>query len=174
MGRRLFDEPMLAGAENQKQFQGLLLRHFQEKRDREFSLDRLGRSGVDRTVVKYLAPRAEAAGQKLKPAKLFHGWAVIRASLISNAPTGASMPLTPSPIAGTDLNDNIYHAHATLPEGDAYSIALHLRHLFTSHGSVLPHVQHASPPHRGFMSRVRLRLNRLFQTIVVAARLLRK
>ena len=64
IGRRLFDEPLLAGADDQRKFAGLDLRNFEEKRDREFSVDRLGRTGKERAVIKYLNPRANAAALK--------------------------------------------------------------------------------------------------------------
>jgi hypothetical protein len=137
LGRRLFDEPMLAGVQTQPNYQGLLVRHFQEKRDREFSLDRLGRSSVDRRVTSYLAPKANVAGQTMSPAKPFHGWAVLRAGVLLNPPSGTPYPLTPSPVAGSELVENIYHAHLILPEGnDDMAIALRLRWLFTSKGTV--------------------------------------
>ena len=140
VGRRLFDEPMLAGATDQKAFGGLILRNFEENRDREFSLDRLGRTGVDRKVVSYLLPRANAAATRFVPHRSFDGWAVLRARVLENPPKGLGLPVTASPIAGDGVDENIYHAHATLPESqDAhqrYSSALHLRHLFASHGTV--------------------------------------
>jgi hypothetical protein len=44
-----------------------------------------------------------------------------------------------SPIAGKDLDENIYHAHAVVPESlDYYFAALHLRELFETGGSIEP------------------------------------
>lgn len=79
------------------------------------------------------------------------------------------MAVTPSPIAGSELDANIYHAHATLPENEtSYSIALHLRHLFTTQGRVSQHVQQSSlqnggPIHR-LLSGLGTLLNRFLQT----------
>ena len=81
---------MLAARMMEPKFSGLDLRHFEEKRDREFSLDRLGRSGIDRAVTGYLTPRAEAAGRQLRPAKTFDGWAVLRARQLQQPPVGSS------------------------------------------------------------------------------------
>lgn len=140
LGRRLFDEPMLAGVQNPKAFGGLDLRNFQEKRDREFSLDRLGRTGIDKKVLNYLSPRAKAASTKFNPPKSFDGWAVLRADVIVKPPVGAGFPLYPSPIAGVGLEENSYHAHALLPESteaDArYRTALHMRHIFGTYGAI--------------------------------------
>jgi hypothetical protein len=137
LGRRLFDEPLLAGAADQAQFNGLDLRNFQEKRDQEYSLDRLGRSGVERRVRTYLLPRATQAASKFHDPKRFDGWAVLRARELTNARVGASVHVEPSPVAGVGLDENIYHAHALRPEDkEDYSFALHLRHLFTMYGQV--------------------------------------
>lgn len=79
IGRRLFDEPLLTGAEDQEPFQGLRVDHFLEKRDRETSLDRLGRSSIERKVVNILRKLAEEAGKKLAEPQGFNGWAYVRA-----------------------------------------------------------------------------------------------
>jgi hypothetical protein len=138
VGRRMFDEPMLAGAQDQPAFQGLLLRHFEERRDREFSLDRLGRTGIDKGVVRYLRPRADADGQNRTPLRAFNGWAVLRAKVLADPPLGNhQMLVIASPITGDDLAENVYHAHVLLPDAETwYQNALHLRHLFTSQGTV--------------------------------------
>jgi len=140
LGRRLFDEPMLAGVQSPKLFGGLDLRNFQEKRDREFSLDRLGRTGIDKRVLQYLVPRAKAASTKFKTPKSFDGWAVLLADVIVKPPVGLGFSLHPSPIAGDGLDENNFHAHALLPESiepdDRYRTALHLRHLFGTHGTI--------------------------------------
>jgi hypothetical protein len=135
LGRRLFDEPLLTGAGDQHDFSGLDLRNFQEKRDNEYSLDRMGKSGIDRSVVSYLAPRATHAGTKYNPAKSFDGWAVIGARRLRQA--NPEVKFKPSPISGSGLEENPYHAHAVRPDNllDIY-FALHLRHLFVSHGTI--------------------------------------
>jgi len=149
LGRRLFDEPMLAGATNQKPFSGLLLRHFEETRDLEFSLDRLGRTGVDLSAIRYLVPRADAAAAKLTPIRAFDGWFVIKADYLQRPKHGPAFPVTPSPEMSPGLNENRYHAHATLPAtADSYTCALHLKYLFEQHGKPQPAVRTTSsnPP----------------------------
>lgn len=146
IGRRLFDEPLLAGADDQRKFAGLDLRNFEEKRDREFSVDRLGRTGKERAVIKYLNPRANAAALKFKPPKRFNGWTVLRAKnfavAVHNFP---AMPVTASPIRGDELEENIFHAHLVLPAGkDHYETALHLRHLFSNGEIVVQQTRVAS------------------------------
>lgn len=61
----MFDEPMLAGSAGQPSYTGLLLTHFEETRGDDYSIDRLGRSSIDKRVVNYVKPRAEAAGRSL-------------------------------------------------------------------------------------------------------------
>ena len=142
VGRRLFNEPMLAGAQDQKPFAGLDYRHFEEKRDGEVSLDRLGRSSVEKAVVEYLRPRACGAGTRFHPPKPFNGWIVLKARQFGKPPTAQSkyaLSVNASPITGSDLDENIYHAHVSTPENvDAYSMALHLRQLFATHGMPAP------------------------------------
>jgi hypothetical protein len=137
LGRRLFDEPLLAGGADQAPFNGLDLRNFQEKRDREYSLDRLGRSSVEPKVLTYLLPRATQAASKFRDPKRFDGWAVLRARELTKARVGANVWIEPSPVAGRGFDENIYHAHALRPEDkEDYSFALHLRHLFTAYGQI--------------------------------------
>jgi hypothetical protein len=136
VGRRLFDEPMLAGAKDQKQFAGLDLRHFHETRSAEFSVDRVGRSGIEPSVINYLTPKAEAASAKFKTPKRFNGWAVLKVDYLQNPPRGNKLTVVASPINGYDLDENIFHAHVVLPGVGDYQTALHLRHLFTTYGEV--------------------------------------
>lgn len=139
LGRRLFDEPMLVGVTNQKNFGGLLLRHFEETRDVEFSLDRLGRTGIDQSAVRYLNPRAEAAGTRFKPQRAFNGWAVVKADYLRKPHRGPALELVASPIKGDGLEENHHHAHAVLPSlENAYANALHLRQVFVQYGSIHP------------------------------------
>jgi hypothetical protein len=135
LGRRLFDEPLLVGAGDQRDFSGLDLRNFQEKRDNEYSLDRMGKSGIDRSVVSYLLPRATHAGTKYSPAKSFDGWAVIGARRLRQA--NPKVEFKSSPVSGSGLEENPYHAHAVRPDNllDIH-FALYLRHLFVLHGTV--------------------------------------
>jgi len=146
LGRRLFDEPMLAGATKQKPFTGLLLRHFEETRDLEFSLDRLGRTSVELAVVRYLMPRVDAAANKFRPPKAFDGWFVIKAEFLKKPKQGPPFPVTPSPDMRAGLDENRYHAHATLPAtADTYTNALQLKYLFEQHGKPQPAVRSTSP-----------------------------
>src|SRR4051812_36837447 len=87
VGRRLFDEPMLTGAQDQNaSYDGLDLRNFEERRDGEVSLDRLGRSNIENQVVSYLLPRAHAAAAKFKSPKTFSGWFTVVVRHIEKQP----------------------------------------------------------------------------------------
>ena len=136
LSRRLFDEPLLVGAKDQKPFGGLLLSNFEETRDDQFSLDRLGRTGVDKAVVRHLRPLADAAARTFHSAKRFDGWAVLSARRLVIPVKGVLLPLVASP-----ENDNPYHAHLATQDLLAsepfrhYHIALHLKELFTGQGS---------------------------------------
>jgi hypothetical protein len=150
LGRRLFDEPALAGAHDQKPIPRLDLRHFEEKRDGQVSLDRLGRTSVEKAVVGYLRPRCDRAGTRFRPPKAFNGWAVLTARKFGSppAPPGWALTVVASPENGADLDENIYHAHvSTPPNKDNYSMALHLRHLFEAHGTTERITAQAPPQH---------------------------
>jgi hypothetical protein len=136
LGRRLFDEPLLAGAQDQSPPIGLLdIRNFQEKRDREYSLDRLGKTGIDRSVKSFLLDLANDAATKFSPPKSFNGWAIIRANQFAKA--NPTVPCVASRITGEGTRENPYHAHALRPENTAeIHFALQLRHLFNAHGSI--------------------------------------
>jgi hypothetical protein len=136
LGRRLFDEPLLAGAQDQEPFPGLDLNHFLEKRDGEVSLDRLGQSGVDRRVVNYLRPMAGNAGGRFRPPKRFDGWSVLKAHHLSNPRRGDAASVVPSPLPGPEPEANIYHAHVEPGSNNPFQMALHLRHLFTAYGTI--------------------------------------
>ena len=72
IGRRLFNEPKLSGAPDQKAFKGLNLSNFMETRGKEFSCDRLGRSSLEADVIEYLVERCEHhSSERALP---FHGW----------------------------------------------------------------------------------------------------
>jgi hypothetical protein len=151
LGRRLFDEPSLAGAQDQKTIARLNLRHFEERRDGQVSLDRLGRTNVDKSVVRYLRPRADGAGTRFRPPKAFNGWAVLTARKFGSppapAPAGYALTVIASPESGADLDENTYHAHISMPPNmDYYSMALHLRQLFEAHGTIERVAKHAAPP----------------------------
>jgi hypothetical protein len=138
LGRRLFDEPLLAGAEDQKPFAGLHFSHFEEKRDGKVSLDRLGQSSIDRKVLNYLRPLANCFAASFQPPKQFNGWSVIRAYILSHPPRGEAVSVIPSPETGPEHMANIYHAHVVPGSMDSYIMALHLRQLFADYGNVKP------------------------------------
>jgi len=113
IGRRLFDEPMLAGAINQRQWSGIKVNHFQESRDREYSLDRLGASSIDPRVVRYVAARAERHALTRTGTNRFDGWVYVKAKDLV-----PFFDLHASGINGdeNDLDANLYHAHVLRPE----------------------------------------------------------
>lgn len=136
IGRRIYDEPMLAGATDQNPFAGIQVRHFEETRDREVSLDRCGATGAERGVLGYLFPRARAMGEALGPPKKFSGWLSVPAIALRRPSRGPAFPPIASPQPGEGLAENKYHAHVTFPDGidDHYIVALLLRNIFAIHG----------------------------------------
>ena len=136
IGRRSFDEPMLAGAAGQPSFSGIKMTHFEEKRGNDVSVDRLGATGIDQKVVKYLLPRAEAAGKKFAKPKLFDGWATVSAKELIEGHQ-EKLVVMASPKADEESNGNIYHAHIVTPSHfESYMMALYLRHIFTTYGEI--------------------------------------
>jgi hypothetical protein len=140
LGRRLFDEPMLSGARDQKRAPRLELVHFEEERGEEYSLDRLGRTGVEKQVVRYLVPRCECHGKTLKPQKRIDGWATIKVKDLTQPPLGPKFPawtLVYDPVQGVPPNDNAFHAHGIPPTGVSSVVAaFHLRHHFEKKGKI--------------------------------------
>lgn len=135
VGRRLFDEPKLKGFTEQPPYSGIPITHFEEMRGDEISLDRLGKSGFDRKVARYLLPRATAAGQKFAKPKPFEGWAVFPVKELIRERRGTSLQVVASPVTDPEPDDNIYHAHVVRPEGlNSMFMALYLRHIFEQHG----------------------------------------
>ena len=139
IGRRLFDEPQLVGASNQKTCTRLDIRNFEETRGDEFSVDRLGRTSIEKSVTAYLKCLADTAGRTFQRPKAFDGWAVVPIKKINSPARGAPLPLVASP-----ENDNPYHAHlltTDVPVNSGvmryYFVALHLRELFEGPGSIL-------------------------------------
>jgi hypothetical protein len=148
IGRRLFDEPKLSGAPDQKPFAGLKLSNFVEKRGREFSVDRLGQSAIDASVVNYLKVRCEFAETRYREKKKFSGWAYLTAKKITQ---NSAWTIHPSAVrakndAGGDLpwadenaQENRYHAHVMRPDGvDATYFAYQIREKFTTDGNLHP------------------------------------
>ncbi|RWM08959.1 hypothetical protein [Mesorhizobium sp.] len=149
----MFDEPLLKGAVSQPAFAGISINHFIEKRGDEISLDRMGASGLDRKVVKYLLPRAIAHGQSFGRPQRFDGWAIVAAKELMQARVGRKVPVIPSPITDQEPNDNIYHAHVVRSEGlDPYEMALHLRYIFLQFGKI----EQNKPDEETWFSRLRV------------------
>jgi hypothetical protein len=144
IGRRLFEEPTLVGAKDQKPKVLLDFRLFEERRPPfEVSLDRLGQRGLDDKVVSFLAEKAMKQGNSRRPAKTFFGWQHIAADLLANPKTGPfKFPVNPSPIKPDEPEDpehNPYHAHVVPPIGsngpcEPMTVALYLQVLFSKYG----------------------------------------
>ena len=126
IGRRLFDEPKLSGAPDQKPYSGLQIGHFIEKRGSEFSLDRLGKTSIDKRVVRYLMSRCEYAARSFQHEKKFNGWAYCASNRLLK---DTSWTIHASGIRARDENgvelpwsddqigENRYHAHVLIPDG---------------------------------------------------------
>lgn len=129
IGRRIYEAVKLKGAEGQPEFAGLTVNHFLEKRGNEVSVDRLGRTGVERAIKTHLRPQAIEAGEARARKHAMLGWATVQAKKVP-AYTEMAFSLTASPI---EEPDNPYHAHLSGPAGQsATQIALNLRYLFES------------------------------------------
>lgn len=160
IGRRLFDEPTLVGATDQRPREYLDYRHFEERRAPiEVSFDRLGANGVDGKVRRYLEPIAIQHGIDWS-AKKFDGWVWLKADKLTAPPKGPPFPLTPSPIRLAEPAHpecNPYHAHtACPPTADAHGFTLALQYLFSTHGKMLE----CNVPRPPFFKRILLRLKR--------------
>ncbi len=145
VGRRLFGEVELAGAAGQPTLNRLRLNHFQESRDDEISLDRMGASSVHKSTVGYLRPRGERQAASFSPPGKFSGWVTVRAGIIA-AYEGGMFSVVASPITGEPdpLDNNTFHAHAIRPQGlNPKMAALHLREAFETNGH---HQFTAHPP----------------------------
>ncbi|WP_337660334.1 hypothetical protein [Anderseniella sp. Alg231-50] len=122
---------------NQTSYNGIELHHSTEKRDKEFSLDRLGRIGIEKKVVRFVSQRAFAAGGKFDKPREFNGWAVVRVSELLKARQQPKLLLVSSPVKNPEPDDNPYHAHAIITQDmTPHLAALHLRHIFTKHGCI--------------------------------------
>jgi hypothetical protein len=154
IGRRLFEEPDLVGAKDQKPKVLLDFRLFEEKRSPfEVSLDRLGARGPDDRVLPFLSEKAVKQGLSRKPAKTFFGWQHIAADLLANPKTGPlKFPVIASPVKPEQPNDpehNPYHAHISPPIGnngpcEPMTVALYLQMLFSKYGDYKPYHQNNS------------------------------
>lgn len=136
IGRRLFDQKQLSGAQDQKRPPNVFeLYHFEERRDAgDISVDRLGKTGIDRRVCNYVERRAIFAASSFKPARKFIGWAVVSAKALQRPAQGPSLLVTPSPLIASDENElleNKYHAHIERPSRyQPYEMAMHLKTIF--------------------------------------------
>jgi hypothetical protein len=141
VGRRLFDEPMLQGTRDQKKLNRLKLTHFEEDRGSEYSIDRLGRTGVEKKIARFIRQRAQTHGASFTPAKGFQGWATLPAAALIKPDLGPKYPawrVVWDPILEPSPNDNEYHAHALKPEGvDDLFAAYQLREHFEANRGVL-------------------------------------
>jgi hypothetical protein len=132
IGRRLFQRQGLKGAKDQRRPDRTFeLYHFEETRDREVSVDRLGATSIDGKVKAYLNPRGHYAATRLHKAE-FRGWAVTKAKELQLPPN--SFQISASPIAAHDgepLSDNSFHAHIETPERyNPRDMAVMLKYIF--------------------------------------------
>lgn len=155
IGRRLFDEPMLAGTENQPHWNGIRMNHFEETRGRDISMDRLGATGVDRKVIAYLAPKATLAASKFHKAKHFDGWAHVAAKELGASTKGVAFPVVASPVTEPEDEVNDYHAHVSRSEEmEPHIAALLLREIFTKRGGVLKAEKYEVESRHGWVGRL--------------------
>lgn len=131
VGRRLFSAPSKPNVLTNG-VGDLDLNHFLDTRP-EISIDRLGRSNVEKAVVAVLNPLAETAASNFTPPKRFDGWAGVRAKHLTQN-RNLSLEVVASPI--TDPKEfNKFHAHLQQnTEIEPYFLALHLWHIFRKHG----------------------------------------
>ncbi len=126
IGRRLFDEPTLAGAEDQAPIT-LDLRHFLDDRNDDISVDRVGRGVLEQRVLEFLVPLAKASQRKS-----FNGWVTIRADKFKGSKHRPSFPVHPDPIP-----ENPFHARidtgavAASDQHHHFHVALALREVFS-------------------------------------------
>jgi hypothetical protein len=154
VGRRLFDQPSLVGATDQKAaLRSLDYRNFEDDRDGEVSLDRLGKGNPEKATMRYLTSRAEAAGKARTPSKTFDGWTAIKVKKLVEH-KNLKLAIVASPLSGlrpelgqeNDLSANIFHCHVSaLDNTDPYFFALHLQALFEKHGTLEISPNSASP-----------------------------
>jgi hypothetical protein len=148
IGRRLFQRQGLKGAEDQKRPDRTIeLYHFEENKDREVSVDRLGATSIDGKVKAYLNPRGHYEATRLHRAN-FRGWAVTKAKELQTPAKGKPLKIAASPIAaqnGDELSENRYHAHIDmLQEYDSHDMAVRLKYIFERNY----HLEPCIPPDR--------------------------
>jgi len=143
IGRRIFKRGQLHGAADQKPLPPLKIEliHFIERRHPgDVSMDRLGRTGIERQVIGFLEPNARQAGCRMNPVANFQGWVYITARQFNSSTSGLPLVLVSSPVASAEdesVIDNPYHAHVERPPGlppghEAHYLALQLKHIFES------------------------------------------
>jgi len=144
IGRRLYAEPKLSGAPDQKPFHGLDISNFMETRGRDFSCDRLGQSSVDNNVIGYLMERCHqhsaerglpfngwiyATAKKLAEN---NGWETVASGVRSKGESNEDLPWD-----DTKINENRFHAHLVMPEAMAPRMfAMEARERFVRVGQV--------------------------------------
>jgi hypothetical protein len=156
IGRRKFERHRLRGGQDQRPpFRTLELYHFQETRGAgEVSLDRLGKTGIEKAVKKYLNPRARADGTKFKPPRSFEGWFYVTAVELRQPVHGPPLALVYSPVGhidGEELSGNQFHAHVERPSSfsDDYAddlMAMHLKTIFERDYRFEPAIPVDAPP----------------------------
>lgn len=145
VGRRLFDIPKLAGAEDQKLPKDFLeATHFLERRSPgDVSVDRLGRTGVESKIANWLLALGRNQGKSFKPTRTFDGWVSVSVRKLVDGEVG-SIIVVASPVEPHDpekTGHNPYHAHVPrlpIPEAGipGFLTALALRHVFVKHGEI--------------------------------------
>jgi hypothetical protein len=128
IARRLFDEPRLFGAADQAPLGGLSIHNFLETRSQEFSLDRVGKSSIDKKVIRYLTPRAHHAATTFHDPTRFDGWVALPARALAAKQGDEDWDLFASPDHGpvngdgqsepwsdANIQQNLYHAHIVIP-----------------------------------------------------------
>jgi len=139
IGRRIFGGAELRGASDQPNLAWLKATHFHEKRAPIVSVDRLGKTGVDKQVTRYLSPRCGFAATRLRERKPFAGWAHVQAKALMAPVKGQSISISPAEVkqeGEQPFTDNPYHAHIIRPqpfehfEDPAWMMAVFLQTIF--------------------------------------------
>jgi|SRR5450759_122283 hypothetical protein len=169
IGRRLFQRQGLKGAKDQKRPDRTFeLYHFEENRDREVSIDRLGATSIDRKVKVYLNPRGHHAAARLHKSD-FQGWAATKAKELQSPAQGSPLEILSLPIAaqdGDELSENSFHGRILTPERyDSHDMAIRLKYIFERNYHLEPCIpldgRIPPPPSKGLFRR----LTRWFWTL---------
>src|SRR5450759_1658074 len=143
IGRRLFQRQGLKGAKDQKRPDRTFeLYHFEENRDREVSIDRLGATSIDRKVKVYLNPRGHHAAARLHKSD-FQGWAATKAKELQSPAQGSPLEILSLPIAEQD---------------DSHDMAIRLKYIFERNYHLEPCIpldgRIPPPPSKGLFRRL--------------------